>query len=436
MQYTRDQIITLAPDEASAKAGLQLATGSKWVVKAGNSKALWGDCQGSGKTPYKTIVDLTNIAFKCSCPSRKFPCKHGLGLMLLYAQHPGAFAVETEPPPHVTEWLGKREEKAEKPQQKEEKPVDEAGKTKRAEARTKKVNAGIEELRGWIKDVVRAGIMNVPQQAYQFSETITARMVDAQAGGLANQLRQINKINFFKEGWQRQLIKRLSAIYLITEAYKNADRLPADMVTTLQTLIGWTQAKEEVLQRTPVADTWLILSVTTTEEGNITTEKIWLYGSSTARFALVLNFYAGGQGQQQLLMPGMHIKADVVYFPGAAQWRALIKEYQQVETAIALTVLAEDMETVYTLITQQLVQNPFTEQIPFLLGNARLVVTGNAWFLGDENGLGCAVANTDDECWRMLAFSKGMSFTCFCIYENEQIVIHTLLAGDKMCFVR
>src|ERR1041384_6942648 len=106
MQYTREQILQLAPDDASAKAGQQLATRSKWVVLSENPKALWGDCQGSGKTPYKTIVDLTNIAFKCTCPSRKFPCKHGLGLFLLYSRQPTIFTA-SEMPAWVNEWINK-----------------------------------------------------------------------------------------------------------------------------------------------------------------------------------------------------------------------------------------------------------------------------------------------------------------------------------------
>jgi len=36
---------------------------------------------------------LSEPAFKCSCPSRKFPCKHGLGLLLLYASDQAAFNV-------------------------------------------------------------------------------------------------------------------------------------------------------------------------------------------------------------------------------------------------------------------------------------------------------------------------------------------------------
>jgi SWIM zinc finger len=46
---------------------------------------VWGLCAGSGKRPYQTVVDLTGPAYKCSCPSRKFPCKHALALLLNWA---------------------------------------------------------------------------------------------------------------------------------------------------------------------------------------------------------------------------------------------------------------------------------------------------------------------------------------------------------------
>ena len=85
LNLTEEQIIQLAPDAASVKAGKGLATRAKWVLLEHSDRAIWGHCQGSGKTPYQTVIDIKNVAFKCSCPSRKFPCKHGLGLLFLYA---------------------------------------------------------------------------------------------------------------------------------------------------------------------------------------------------------------------------------------------------------------------------------------------------------------------------------------------------------------
>ena|SRR5436190_14743331 len=96
--WTAEKIMALAPDAASAKAGSAMANKSKWVTLGCNEQTTWGECQGSGKNPYQTQIDLTEPAFNCSCPSRKFPCKHGLGLFLLLAAQNSTFT-QKEPPP-------------------------------------------------------------------------------------------------------------------------------------------------------------------------------------------------------------------------------------------------------------------------------------------------------------------------------------------------
>jgi hypothetical protein len=113
MKFSPEQIIALAPDAPSARAGRSLATLSKWVTRGRDERALWGECQGSGKEPYRTQIDLAELAFRCSCPSRKFPCKHALGLLLLFASQPAAFA-EGERPGWVVEWLEKRGQQAQR----------------------------------------------------------------------------------------------------------------------------------------------------------------------------------------------------------------------------------------------------------------------------------------------------------------------------------
>ena len=167
LNLTEEQITQLAPDAASVKAGKGLANRTKWVLLEHSDRAIWGHCQGSGKTPYQTVVDTKNIAFKCSCPSRKFPCKHGLGLLFMYASHADLFK-EAEEPDWVTAWLSKREEKAEKKEQKEksETPVDEAAQAKRQAVRHQKVLAGIDDLQIWMKDLLRNGLLNIPERAH------------------------------------------------------------------------------------------------------------------------------------------------------------------------------------------------------------------------------------------------------------------------------
>lgn len=435
MHYSREQILKMAPDDASVKAGQQLASAAKWGTRFVNERALWGDCQGSGKIPYRTMVDLGNIAFKCSCPSRKFPCKHGLGLILLYTSQPDLFSKQEQMPEPLLEWLGKRQEKEVIREEKEIKPVDEAAQAKRVATRERKVEGGIEELRVWIKDLVRTGIMNIPQNSYQFNQNIIARMVDAQAPGLANQLRQMNGINFYREGWQRALIKRLTATYLITDAFQRLDSFPEELKKELQTLIGWNTLKEDVLKGDALSDIWIVLSIESIDEGNIRTEKIWLLGKHSGRYAVILNFYANGQTPQHVLIPGMYIQAAVVYFPGLRPQRALIREYQIVDGDFGDIKVTSSILLIYENITTALVENPFIEQLPFVLNDIQVVKKDEGWFVVDQTNKGFTISNAEEICWRLLAFTMGRPCSCFGIYQNEQFYIHSLWLEDKTYFV-
>lgn len=437
MSFTTEQVLKMAPDDASAKAGQQLAVESKWVLKAVGGNVVWGECQGSGKSPYKTMMDIANIAFKCSCPSRKFPCKHSLGLLLLYTRQPDCFTTNAEMPTDVAEWLQKRQVKAENKGEKKEEVVDEAARQKRIEAREKKINAGIGELRYWLQDVVRAGIVNVPKDGYNFNRNITARMVDAQAGGLAAQLRMINKINFYKEGWQLGLLKRLSKIYLLTDAYTRKDNLPASLKDDVLSLIGWTTPKEELMQKEAVQDSWTVLSIIVTDEDKLRTEHIWLYGQQTNRFALLLNFYGGNQTPEHHLVFSSVINAELVYFPGSFPLRAIIKSQQStvINKAIGLSA-NKNTQSVYDGITDVLSKNPFVEQLPFFVGDALICYNESEWFLKDNDNKALPLANIEEECWSMLAFSKGNPVSVFGVYESDSFELHSLWQNDKSYFIK
>ncbi|WP_280315703.1 SWIM zinc finger family protein, partial [Nocardia abscessus] len=102
--WTEDQVTALAPDASSLSAARKLV--NRWHESGQHGAALWGRCQGSGATPYQTIVDLSGPAYRCSCPSRKFPCKHALSLLLRWAA--GEVAATAEPADYAASWFGRR----------------------------------------------------------------------------------------------------------------------------------------------------------------------------------------------------------------------------------------------------------------------------------------------------------------------------------------
>lgn len=417
MALTEDQILTLAPDEASKKSGKDLANPSKWVSKGANEKALWGEAQGSGSKPYQTQVDLVNIAFKCSCPSRKFPCKHGLGLLLFNARQPNAFT-ETNAPTWVTEWLNKRTEKEEKKATQEDKPVDAEAQAKRQKARQAKVEDGIEELRTWIKDIVRNGILSIPDKGAVWFENMAKRMVDAQAPGLANMVRNLGDTNFYAEGWQSIFMDQLISIYLVIEGYKNAATNQL-LYQDIKNWVGFTQNQDELKEQNGITDTWLVLSKQTTEVDNISTEKNWLYGTTTNQYALVLQFIVRGQGAQLTLTPGMYLQAELIFYAAATPLRALIK--RQISTnSIAQFTSFTNWQSVATTETGVCSMMPVRTERPYIIQQLKPVKYNDVWWLQDNEFNMMQMKNEHRYLWKLLSLSGGSALDMAVIGKENQ----------------
>src|ERR1700722_15869641 len=169
-RWSADRVLDLAPDESSRRSGAGLGRPAPWRGAGVAGDVLWGLCAGSGKNPYQVIVDLSAPAYKCSCPSRKFPCKHALGLLLNWAN--GSVPEESAPADFAAAWLDDRRARAGKA----EKSVggrapgasgspagpgpvkDEAAAARRAQQRAQRVANGLEELRSWLRDQVLVGL--------------------------------------------------------------------------------------------------------------------------------------------------------------------------------------------------------------------------------------------------------------------------------------
>jgi hypothetical protein len=405
LNLTEEQVLALAPDESSKKSGKDLSNPSKWVSKGVNEVALWGECQGSGSKPYQTQIDLVNMAFKCSCPSRKFPCKHGLGLLLLYARRKNDFTT-TDMPSWVAEWINKRSEKQEKQTEKKEKPVDEAAQAKRKQAREQKVQDGLEELLQWIKDIIRNGIISMPEKGSAHFENMARRMIDAQAPGLAGMVKSLGDINFYSEGWQTEFMDQLLRIYLVITGYKNNHLLPETLQQDILTGIGFAQNQEALKEQTGITDTWLVLGKQSTEEDSLTTERNWLYGVTSNRYALVLQFIMRGQGAPLSFTPGMYMQAELVYYPSAAPLRALVKRHINAEKQMQYQGFA-NWQQVAEAETQFSSQLPFRGERPFIIHQVRPVQYNDQWWLQDaENNL-AGIKKGFKNIWKLLSLSGG-----------------------------
>jgi hypothetical protein len=431
--WTTEQILALAPDAGSVKAGKELAVPRKWLSFGQNEQAAWGECQGSGKNPYQTEIDLSEPAFRCTCPSRKFPCKHALGLFLLLASQPAAFT-ETEPPGWVADWLVSRAVRAEQRTQKEERGgavVDTAAQARRAAERERRVATGVAELELWLRDLLRHGLAAAQSQPYSFWETPAARMVDAQAPGIARLIREMAGIPATGEGWQERLLERLGRLHLLLEGFKQLDKLPPATQADVRAMIGWTQSQEELLNEAGLRDEWLVLGQRVEEEERLRVHRTWLWGRESGRAALLLQFAHGSQPLDVSLVTGTALDADLVFFPGAYLLRALVKDRHRAPERIDQMPGYATISAAIEAYAAALARNPWLERFPLPLQAVIPFRRDGRWMARDATGQTLPLAPRFARGWHLLALSGGHPFGLLGEWDGEQLLPLTIEAGGQ-----
>src|SRR5215472_6863951 len=292
---SREQVLAMAPDAAAAKAGQGQAVLVRWPTLGHDERAAWGECQGSGAAPYRCQAALADGATRCSCPSRKLPCKHAIGLLLLLAddQVPAA-----DCPDWVAEWLAGRAGRTDRAGQASaglaSAGPDPVARERRAANRDKKVDAGVEELRRWLGDLARGGLAAAQSQPWEWWDQVARRMIDAQARGLANRVRrlaEIAAIGGHRQDWPERMLDELGALHLLCEAWTRRDALPKPTAAALRARIGFTLAAAEVTQSgRRITDTWAVLGQRLDDESQLRSLQQWLYGERSGEVVSYLAY--------------------------------------------------------------------------------------------------------------------------------------------------
>jgi hypothetical protein len=324
-RWDRARVLALAPDASSQRAAQALMSGPPWPASGAGADSLWGECRGSASAPYRTVVDLSGPAYQCSCPSRKFPCKHALALLLLWAR--GTVPRDAgEPPGWAASWLAGREARAGRPGSGQAaEPKDPKAAARRAGQREARVASGLAELDRWLCDQVRQGLAVSQQAGYRHWDDIAARMVDAQAPGVAERLRGLAAVPHSGPGWDSRLLEEYALLRLLAVAYRRQAELPPPLRETVRSRIGFSRRQADVLAGgEPVRDHWQVLGRRDAEQDRVRARRTWLHGRTTGRPALVLSFAAAGADLDDSLTPGTNTDADLVFYPGAVPLRAIV----------------------------------------------------------------------------------------------------------------
>ncbi|MEP1697006.1 MAG: SWIM zinc finger family protein [Paracoccaceae bacterium] len=352
MTITLQSVQAIAPDQASLNAANKLLKPAKWPLREIDEGAglVWGECQGSGSNPYRTVFDKNDQGYKCTCPSRKFPCKHALALMWMYADTPSEFNPGTTPE-WVTDWLGRRRNtggETTKPETstkgkslttaqmgEPEKPKDpkaearaKAAAIKRAADTETALMGAMDDLETWIDDQLRTGLFGLMGDLTPRCRAIAARMVDGKAAALAGRLDELPAELMTLPGDERldALIGQLGKLVILARAFRADPKNPA-----VRRSVATSEKREDIVtdpDALKVKARWEVAGerIKTRRDG-LVSQATWLLNLDAGDFALLLDFFPASVGKRtSAFAPGDQFEGEVIYYPAEAPLRAVVNE--------------------------------------------------------------------------------------------------------------
>ena len=442
--FTEQQIEKLAPKESTFKAGKKLGVAAKWDSVEQSQRAIWGSVRGSGKKPYLVQIDTSNIAYKCTCPSRQFPCKHAVGLLLVHCNEQSAF-VKAKEPDYVEEWLDKRAKRAEKVD-KEEKEITEEEKEKRSSAKAKRqddklklTQAGVAELKLWLKDLVRIGLLELPKRPPSYFDSMIERMVDSKAPGLGGWVRALKNLPFKDQHiWQDQALEIIAKLFLLIKAADHLDQYSDSEQKAIKGLMGWTYNQKE-LSADPncisLKDCWLVLGSHAEMQDDLTITRYWLYGLDSGKDAIIIRFYNRFSAAEQLpIVEGTVIEAELAFYPGFDPHRAFIKKQKEVIQSSGIEPQFMDSWQHYQdHLMQNVKANPWTNNRSGLIADVKIVKLTQGLIAVDKDQKYKLLSNEldEDKVSTLLLNSIGAPINMAFVHRNDGILPLGLTVDNK-----
>ncbi|WP_420712068.1 hypothetical protein [Streptomyces sp. NRRL F-5650] len=285
---------------------------------------------------------------------------------------------------------------------------------RRAQRRAERITAGATELEQRLVDLLRGGLAGAGQAGDALWEETAARMVDAQAPGLAARARELGSIPSSGPGWPVRLLEECALLHLLDRGWLRREELPDGLAATVRARVGL-QAPAE---GPPVRDDWLVLAQYDTADARLTARHVWLYGRKSDRTALLLSYGAAGRAPELTLPVGLTLDAELSAYPGGTgrQRASLGRRFAPPRSA---PTRPKGLTTSQAAARygDALRDDPWLDSVPVTLDRVVPVPDGDGWQLADADGDTALPltrsAGSRPGLWRLVALAGGAPVMVF-----------------------
>ncbi len=453
------EIQAIAPDQSSLTAAGRLLAAKHWRILHSDEQtdSIWGECQGSGANPYRVVVEEGVRGYKCTCPSRKFPCKHALALMWIRCEEPERF-VAASTPQWVTEWLGRARRPARSTDTRRAgaRSTDQDGaasagrnlelararagdqpdasadgehladRERDAERRARvsarraadtkaSVTASLLELDRWIRDQLRGGLLTLADEPAERCRSIAARLVDGKATALGSRIDELpaKVLALPRPERLRVIAFELGQWVLLARAW-SADPDDPDV----RGAVVRAPDRAEVLdtpQAVRVPGPWQVAGVrSSTRRDGLVSRQTWLRSLAGSRPALLQDFLPPAVARQgAAFTAGQLLDGAIVYYPSRFPVRAVLADAADGTGSAAPDILPENsLEPVTAGILarhrRHLRRIPWAETTPVILPAGRIATAGKAPWWCDDDGALPVTAPIEHALWSAVSITGGL----------------------------
>jgi hypothetical protein len=424
LSLSQAKIEALAPDQGSLASAKKLLKLSGWPTLGQNGTGLvWGECQGSGSSPYRVCIDEGDAGYKCNCPSRKFPCKHSLALMWIRLEGKAQFS-QADTPSWVSDWVSRRrgpsaavssgprasmsaaEEVVQVVDEKVQARAAAAKERSRAD-REASIIGGIEELGLWLSDQIMSGCSTFAASPGQSCRAMAQRLVDAKAGGLAVMVDSMpSRLHAIPDA-ARSLaaVKELGVLHLISQAYVRQNALPPALREDVRQSVGWNLTREALFEH-PLAvresGEWRVwMTRSEVQPDKLRRNEAWLH--SEDRFAVLIDYVPVSTGASSSgYAVGEAFDADLVYYPSSVPMRAVLARSSGTRVEAPVAPIGPSVDDAYDAYVDALASKPWLGDHPLAFSRARVRRgDGGLYLCGDRTALPIAKSQ-QDAVWTLL----------------------------------
>ncbi|WP_017594858.1 hypothetical protein [Nocardiopsis potens] len=396
-RWSTEEVRALAPEPPVRKAAEAAARAGSWPVLGSREDGsgavlLWGVHAGPPRRRASArIAPGAAPEHRCGCRRRApSPCPHVLALLLLWSS--GAVPESGAPPGWASRPGG---------------PADPGAAARRAARREERAAEGLAELELWLRDRVDAGLASARGAGYAPWDAMAARLVDAQAGRVAERLRDLGgAVAAGGPEWPARLLAELALLRLLASARLRGGALPEGLRATARSRVGLPVSAD---RSAPVRDTWEVLGGRAFRTGRLDGLRFWLRGRGSGRIAALVSFAPEGGAPDAPVRPGTAVDAELAFYPAEHRASLVAAGAERPSGPPPGGTAAGALDS----WAAALAEDPWLEAWPVVLEEARPARPREQgrWWLTDAEGGSLPLPADAAPPWRLAALSGGAPVT-------------------------